>query len=223
MQSQIFRVVFEDSAILVIEKLHPFLSQRGDYGKAEGLDEFLSRIRKEKIFAVHRLDREVLGLMIFAKSAAVADRLSEQFRERQVRKVYEALVSGRVYKDSDTLVHYLKKNPKNNHVTVYSRPTDDAKKAELSYFVLERGQGVTRLLISLKTGRTHQIRVQLSKIGHPIVGDARYGKKTDEIEQTSIGLRSVYLGVKHPLTGELQQWTLLSHSDLRALETKEFL
>jgi 23S rRNA pseudouridine1911/1915/1917 synthase len=221
MQSQIFSIVFEDSELLVIEKLVPFLSQKGDEGDAEGLYEFISRQRNETILPVHRLDRDVLGLMIFAKTKSAADAISDQFRSRSVRKGYEAYVKGRVFKDSDTLVHYLKKNPKNNYVTVFPNPTEGAKKAELSYVVLERADKRTRLFIWLKTGRSHQIRAQLAKIGHPIIGDSKYSKeKMDPNESPSIQLRSCYLQVSHPISKERLTWTLLDAELQTRLESE---
>ncbi len=213
MQSQIFRIVFDDSEILVIEKLRPFLSQRADSGNQEGIDEFIARALGRKIFAVHRLDREVLGLMIFAKSESAAQALSEQFKQRQVRKIYWAKVQGRIFRDSDTLVHFLSKNPKTKKVTVYPRETPGAKRAELQYRVLERHDKVTELLVDLKTGRTHQIRTQLAKIGHSIVGDHVYGRRGED--ETSIQLRSIYLSVVHPSSGESMEWSLLEGIDAK--------
>ncbi len=209
MKSQIFRIVFEDSSLLVIEKLQSFLSQRGDESDGEGLFEFISRQRGHPVLPVHRLDREVLGLMIFAKTKAAAEHLILQFKERKTAKGYEALVDGRVHKDSEHLTHYLKKNEKKNYVTVFPRPTEGAKRADLTYFVLERLESQTRLYIRLLTGRSHQIRVQLAKIGNPIVGDNRYGKKAlDESGAPRIQLKSVYLSVIHPISGEPISWLL---------------
>lgn len=215
MKSQIFRVVFEDSEVMIIEKLAPFLSQRGDQGDGEGLYEFISRTQGIKLIPVHRLDRDVLGLMVFTKTAKAAEELSRQFKEREIRKGYEATVQGRVHKDSDTLVHFLKKNPKNNHVTVYPNPAPDAKRAELSYVVLERGDKWSRLFIWLKTGRSHQIRAQLSKIGHAILGDVKYSKqKVDPASEPCIQLRSAFLEFSHPTEGEKMSFSLVDESVL---------
>ncbi|MDB5037249.1 MAG: pseudouridine synthase [Bacteriovoracaceae bacterium] len=213
MTTQIFRIVFEDSCLLVVEKLKPFLSQKADEGEGEGLYEFISRAKGEPLFPVHRLDRDVLGLIIFGKTKKAAEHLSEQFKNRIVEKGYEAKVWGRVREDSATLIHYLKKNPKTNYVTVYPRPTEGAKKAELVYTVIERGPSWSRLAIELKTGRSHQIRVQLAKIGHPIIGDAKYNKKENSgLEKTTIQLKSVRLSVEHPETGQMLEWKVSSQS-----------
>ncbi len=206
MSSQIFRIVFEDPAILVVEKCAPFLSQKADRGSSEGLYEFISRTTGTFLIPVHRLDREVLGLMIFAKTKEAAESLSNQFRDRTVSKRYEALVRGNVHKDEDRLEHYLRKNEKTNYVTVFPRETPGAKRAVLSYRVVERLEGVTRLSVELETGRSHQIRAQLAKIGHPIIGDTKYG--VSQSEESEIRLRSVHLAIHHPSTKVRMEWTL---------------
>ncbi len=217
MESQIFRIVFQDSDLLVIEKLKPFLSQRADSGEREGLNEFISRALKIPLFPVHRLDREVLGLMIYSKTLEGADHLSQQFRDRSVQKIYWARVKGVVRQDSQTLVHYLKKNPKNNRVTVFPRETPGAKRAELVYRVKERGDGMSEVFVLLKTGRPHQIRAQLSKIGHPILGDTRYGGVSDSVDESNIQLRSIYLSVMHPKEGSRMVWKLIEGIDPKFL------
>lgn len=207
MTSQIFKIVFEDSALLVVEKLRPFLSQKADESQGEGLFEFISRAIGCKLYPVHRLDRDVLGLMIFGKTRRAAEHLSNQFKARTIKKGYEAVVHGRMPADSGTLVHYLKKNDRTNYVTVFPRPTEGAKRAELVFHVRERREKITKVFIELKTGRSHQIRVQLAKMGHPIVGDSKYGKKGDD--ETSIKLRSVQLAIVHPENGEQIGWSLV--------------
>lgn len=211
MESQIFNIVFQDADLLVIEKKSPFLSQKADSGDGEGLGDFITRILKTPLFPVHRLDREVLGLMIFAKNQKAADELSRQFKDREVKKIYWARVQGKVSKDTDRLVHYLQKNPKTNRTTVFPRETPGAKRAELSYEVINRGNSTTDLFISLKTGRSHQIRAQLSKIGHSICGDDRYGKRPElGAERLPIQLKSIFLSVKHPASKQVVSWSLMS-------------
>lgn len=215
MTAQIYQIVFEDNEILVIEKLKAFLSQPADERDGEGLFEFIGRHRSQKLFPVHRLDREVLGLMIFGKTRSAAESLIQQFKDREVIKGYEAWVQGRVYKDSENLVHYLKKNPRTNYVTVYPRPTEGAKRAELTYYVLERGESTTKLYVRLFTGRSHQIRVQLAKMGHPIVGDVKYRRQVESGEAASIRLKSVFLSVIHPKSSERVSWALLDDERLQ--------
>ena len=172
----VFQIIDEDEALLVVNKRKPFLSQRADRGSKEGFYEFVARTVRLELFPVHRLDREVLGLMLFAKSKKMATLLSNQFRKRGVKKGYEAFVTGRVPAESGALIHYLKKNHRTNYVTVFPRPAPGAKHAELIYKVMERTGNHTRLFIRLITGRSHQIRAQLAKEGFSIVGDTRYGE-----------------------------------------------
>lgn len=213
MQTQIFRIVFEDPEILVIEKQKPFLSQRADEGDREGMDEFIGRTLGYRPFPVHRLDREVLGLMIYGKTAKAAEYLSEQFKSRSLTKIYWADVHGRMGYDSQTLVHYLRKNPQNNLVTVFPRETEGAKRAELQYTVWKREEKTTEVLVRLKTGRPHQIRAQLAKIGHPIRGDLRYGRSAKE--EIPIQLKAVMLEIRHPRSHELQSWALMNNVDFK--------
>lgn len=208
MGSEIFSILYQDDDILVVEKQQAFLSQRSDDGNSEAFFELIGRTLKLKIYPVHRLDKEVLGIMIFGLSLKACDELSRQFREREVQKAYKAWVLGSPRPEKSELVHYLSKNQKNNHVTVYTRPTPGAKEARLSYEVL-RSEGSRSLMkIQLYTGRSHQIRVQLSKIGHPIIGDHRYFNKKaqahleDSHRGIPIQLRSVELGIRHPSSGE---------------------
>lgn len=213
MSNLIFSPLYEDNDILVIEKRKAFLSQRGDEGSQESLGEFIARTKGVEIYPVHRLDREVLGIMIFGKTAEAAKSLSLAFKERKVQKTYWAWVQGKVSKESDTLVHYLKKNNKTNLTTVFPRPTPEAKRAELDYKRLKQDSGRSLLEVELKTGRSHQIRAQLSKIGHPIIGDQRYGKRLSESRRgdymdTDIQLRSVRLALAHPVSGEWMEWRL---------------
>ncbi len=224
MKSQIFNIVFEDSDILVIEKTSPFLSQRADQGEREGLFEFLSRVKGYSVFPVHRLDRDVLGLMIFGKTKHAADKLSQAFRDRSILKGYEAVIHGRPFKNQGEWIHFLKKNEKNNHVTVFIRPTEGAKEAKLSYWILESQGPLTRVFIRLHTGRSHQIRAQFAKMGHPIKGDFRYGKKKIGKKITnegSIELKSVFLKLKHPTTNAVMEFSLLSERDRDIVRSKK--
>lgn len=209
----IFRVVYDDSDILVIEKRKAFNSQRADRGDSEGLYEFVGRSLGISLFPVHRLDRDVLGLMIFAKSAEVAKGLSDQFREREVSKIYLAWVHFKLSPPEQHLIHYLAKNQKKNLVTVYPHPTDGAKRAELKLRVLDAGNEKSLVEIELLTGRSHQIRAQLAKIGHPIIGDDRYGtrlsaRQRERFVDLPIQLRAQSLGVVHPRTRQFLEWKI---------------
>lgn len=205
MSEQIFKIIYEDDYILILDKRQPFLSQKGDESEKESLVELLGRTLKSPVFPVHRLDREVLGLMVYAKTESAAENLSHQFRKRAVKKVYEVEVHGRVARENETVVHYLRKNKKNNYVTVFPRPTPQAKRAELSYHVKRRSDKSSLISVELKTGRSHQIRAQLAKLGHPIRGDQRYSRR-EEDAGLPIQLKSVMLGFYHPQSGEFHRW-----------------
>ena len=122
---------------------------------------------------LHRLDRPVSGIVLFAKTSKGASRLSEQIRNRTVQKIYHATVEGKLKNKKDTLVNYLKKDENRNFVEVFDEPRDGALRAELDYEVADDNI----VEINLKTGRPHQIRAQLAHIGHPIIGDVKYGSK----------------------------------------------
>lgn len=200
MTQKIFHIVYQDDDVLVIEKRQPFAAQRDDRSQKESLAEFISRQIGFEVLPVHRLDREVLGLMVFAKSKRAAQALFEQFKTRKVGKKYWAWLHGQLSSQEGSLVHFLKKNTKNNHVTVFPRETPGAKKAELSYRVLSAQDGRSLVEVSLKTGRTHQIRAQFAKIGHAIMGDRRYSKR-EVSPEISIQLKSIYLSFNHPRDG----------------------
>lgn len=209
MNTQVFQVLFHDQDILLVEKKKAFISQRSDLGQQEGLYEFISRSLQSPVWPVHRLDREVLGLMVFGMSKKMAESLSLQFRSRQVRKSYSCWVVGRPPQSEARVVHYLKKNPKTNYTTVFPRPTEGAKEAALHYRVQRIEGRFSRLEIDLETGRSHQIRAQLAKLGCPIVGDKRYAKaKAVDYLSAEIHLKSIRLGFVHPTRAEFLEWKL---------------
>lgn len=149
---------------------------------------------------VHRLDSPVAGVALFARTTKAASRLSRQFRERSVKKFYRAIVEGKPQPERGDLTHYLRKE-KSLKATVFPRPAPDAKKAELTYAVTESLATKSVLEIELKTGRFHQIRAQLSFMGHPIVGDLKYGASTTLLEK-HIALYAEKLIFHHPVSGK---------------------
>jgi len=147
--------------------------------------------------------------VLFAKTSKGASRLSEQFRSHSIKKIYHTLVSGVPSKAQGTLVHYLLKDEKKNVVEVFDKPTGDALQAELDYEVVKKLNEKSILKIILKTGRSHQIRAQLSAIGCPIVGDVKYGGiKWDNTKE--IALCATDLEFKLPTKDEV----ILLHVDL---------
>ncbi len=176
------RVLYEDNHIIGVYKPAGMLVQ-GDKTRDPTLMDQVKYYLKQtyqkpgNVFLgmAHRLDRPVSGIIVFGKTSKGAARLSEQFRNHTVKKVYHALVEGVPKEKSKALIHYVKKDAKQNVVKVYDRAEEGAVKAELSYEVQKSGKSASLLKIKLKTGRSHQIRAQLAHIGHPIVGDVKYG------------------------------------------------
>ena len=174
-------VLYEDNHLIAVFKPAGVLVQGDETGDKCLMDD-AKKYLKEKykkpgnvfLGLLHRLDRPVSGIVLFAKTSKGAARLSEQIRNRTVQKVYHALVEGKFKNKSGALVNYLWKDKEKNFVKVFDEPVDGALRAELDYEVAD-GNVVK---IKLKTGRPHQIRAQLAHIGHPIVGDVKYGSKT---------------------------------------------
>ena len=149
---------------------------------------------------VHRLDRPTGGVMVFAKSSKAAARLSEQMREGDFEKRYFTVLVGTPKEEKATLVHYMKKNAVNNMVYVCPATVEGAKRAELEYQVLEEKGGLSLTEVRLHTGRSHQIRVQMSAIGTPVYGDMRYGG--EKAKKGYLALWAYYLAFTHPVSKE---------------------
>ena len=149
---------------------------------------------------VHRLDRVTGGVMVFAKSSKAASRLSEQMREGDFEKKYMAILSKAPEEKRKVLTHYIKKNPVNNMVYVCPQTVEGAKFCELEYIVLQEQKGLALTKVILHTGRTHQIRVQMSAIGCPVHGDMRYGG--DNVQKGYLSLWATSLAFTHPVSKE---------------------
>jgi 23S rRNA pseudouridine1911/1915/1917 synthase len=176
------KVLYEDNHLIAVYKPAGILVQEDKTGDPSLLDQVKYYLKNKyhkpgQVFLglVHRLDRPVSGIIIFAKTSKGAARLSEQFREHTVEKIYHAIVCGRPPKERQTIVHHIVKDENKNKVKVYDSPTFDSKDAELSYEVIKSNSEYSLLKIKLGTGRSHQIRAQLSAIGCPILGDVKYG------------------------------------------------
>lgn len=201
-------ILFEDNHLLVINKKPGELSQgdeTGDVPLIDSLKEFI-KIRDQKpgnvyLGLIHRLDRPTSGILVFAKTGKALTRMNDLFKTREVQKTYWAIVEGKPEKQFERLEHYLKKNPKNNKVTVFTKPTQDAKIAILEYKVLGNLDNYSLLKVDLFTGRSHQIRSQLSFISHPIKGDLKYGAKRSNPDG-SISLHARRISFKHPVKKE---------------------
>lgn len=206
------KVIYEDNHLLVVEKPVNILSQ-GDDTNDKDMVNLLKQYVKEKynkpgnvyIGLIHRLDRPVGGAMVFAKTSKAASRLSEQVRNKTFKKTYRAIIHGNMNKSEDTLKDYLYKNKKTNMVSVVNKNHKEAKNAELSYKTLERKNGFSLVEIDLKTGRSHQIRVQFSSRKHPLFGDQRYGQDVNKVGQ-QISLWSYKIEIEHPTTKEKMEF-----------------
>lgn len=195
------KVFYEDNHIIVVEKPFNILSQADSTNDIDMLT-IVKEYIKEKyekpgnvyLGLVHRLDRPVGGLMVFARTSKAASRLSEQVRTHKFSKKYLAVVSGKI-KEKDTLIDYLKKEDNGNTIVTTE---EKGKYSELSYKVLEYNEKLNQSLIEvdLKTGRHHQIRVQFASRGYPLCGDQRYGKQ----DNTQIALYAYELKFYHPVT-----------------------
>ena len=154
---------------------------------------------------VHRLDRTVSGLMVLARRSKAASELSRQIREGEFQKEYVAVVHGNLPEDHAELRDLLLRNKQERKTYIVSEPGKDVQEAILEYRVLNRSNDLTRVRVQLHTGRTHQIRVQFSGRGFPLVGDRKYSTIEDDCE---IALWSYRLAFKHPYSGKLMEFVL---------------
>lgn len=200
------RILYEDNHLIIINKLPGEIVQ-GDKTQDIPLVEYLKNYLKIKyhkqgnVFCglVHRIDRPVGGAVIFAKTSKALSRMNVLIQKREIQKTYYALVEGKLVKSEDCLIHYLKKNEKLNKSFAINIPQKGYLKAELSYVVQKEYQRYSLLEVCLKTGRHHQIRVQLSTIGYPIVGDLKYGSKRSN-KDGSICLYAHVIAFIHPIS-----------------------
>jgi 23S rRNA pseudouridine1911/1915/1917 synthase len=200
-------ILYEDNHCLAVAKPAGCLSTHFA-GKEETLDRTIKAYLKAKykkpgnvfLGIVHRLDRVVSGVLLFARTSKAAARLAQQFREGTIEKTYWALVEGEMKKPSGILEAWLKKDQTIGRVEVVQSETPGGKKASLRYRTRASDAGFTWLEIQPRTGRTHQLRVQLAHAGHPIYGDAKYGSKHSFGNAIALHARSlVFL---HPTRGE---------------------
>ena len=207
------KILYEDNHIIVVEKPVNIPSQGDKTGDIDML-EIIKKYLKEKynkpgnvyLGLVHRLDRPVGGVMVFAKTSKAAARLSSQVREKIFKKQYLVIVNGKMENEKDVLEDYLLKNEKTNTSKVVKEGTKNSKYAKLEYEVLKYDEelNLSVLKINLYTGRHHQIRVQLSSRNHSIYGDQKYSGRG---HGKQICLWAYKLTIQNPITKEEMVFT----------------
>lgn len=202
------QVLYEDNHIIIVNKRAGDIVQ-GDKTGDTPLNDVVKAYIKNKynkpgnvyLGTVHRLDRPTSGIVIFAKTSKVLPRLNKLFLAKEIKKTYWAVVKQAPSKSEGTLVHWLKKNPKNNKSYAHIKEVKDSKKAILHYKTIQQLDNYTLLEINLETGRHHQIRTQLSSIGSPIKGDLKYGFSRSN-KDASIHLHARRIEFIHPVKKE---------------------
>lgn len=203
------QVLYEDNHLIVVVKEAGILSQGDQSGSRSIMDDIKDYISEKYqkpgnvyLGLVHRLDRNVAGIMVFARTSKAASRLSEAIRNRDFDKGYTAFVSGEIPLGQDmSLTSHLRKDARIRKAFVFNSPQNDTQEARLTLTPLSHRQGNTEVKINLETGRFHQIRAQLSHIGHPIVGDTKYGAERP-LKDRSIKLFCTHLSFDHPTSKE---------------------
>lgn len=206
-------IIFEDETILICKKPAGIPTQT----PKTGVSDMVSLLKNYRVSngeppylgLVHRLDQPVEGIMVFAKTKESAAALSKQMQNGQFEKYYYAMVDGTLTPEAGILENYLLRDGKSNISRVVSKDTEDAKFARLSYETIsvfpEKNQSLLR--VKLDTGRHHQIRVQLSHIGHPLIGDKKYGENTSGY--LPLGLCSYHIGFSHPVTNKRMVYEIM--------------
>ncbi|MGN7388676.1 RluA family pseudouridine synthase [Sporosarcina sp. SAFN-015] len=228
----IIRILYEDNHLLVVEKPVNLPVQADDSGDEDLLTLLKADLKKRHqkpgnvyLGLVHRLDRPVGGVLVFAKTSKAASRLSDVLRKREMERTYLAVVRGGL-ENSGLLEHHLWKDAKNNKVHAVKPSHPGGKKAVLHYETIERQDGMSLLAIRLHTGRSHQIRVQMATSGAPLYGDQKYGQHVNRPGQ-QIALWAHTLSFPHPTTKEIltfesappteQPWNIWKYVDSGAL------
>lgn len=202
------QILHEDNHLIVINKRVGDIVQ-GDKTGDKPLSEIVKEFIKEKynkpgevfLGVVHRLDRPTSGIVVFARTSKALTRMNELFSNRETQKTYWAVVKNKPEKEEDTLVHFLKRNEKNNTSKAHSKEVPDSKVARLDYKIIQELNSYFALEIELHTGRHHQIRAQLAAIGSPIKGDLKYGFDRSNPDG-GIHLHARKLVFVHPVTKE---------------------
>ncbi len=199
-------VIYEDNHLIIVNKASSEIVQ-GDKTGDKPMSEMVKEYLKEKynkpgnVFCgvIHRLDRPTSGIVVFAKTSKALSRLNKMFRDDEVEKVYWAIVQNRPVSDKGTLTHYLIKDERKNKSSAYNTERANTKKAILYYSLIAQSDNYFLIEVKLETGRHHQIRVQLAKIGCPVKGDLKYGAKRSN-RDGSISLHARKISFIHPVS-----------------------
>ncbi|MBF6610217.1 MAG: RNA pseudouridine synthase [Chryseobacterium sp.] len=202
------QIVYEDNHLMVINKKAGQLVQgdkTGDEPLLDSIKNFI-KIRDSKpgnvyLGLVHRIDRPTSGLVMYAKTSKALSRLTQMVKNREIKKTYWAIVPKEMIPQTQKLTHFLRKNEKNNKSVVFPKETEGAKEAILTYQIIRTLENYQLLEVDLETGRHHQVRAQLSKIGVPVKGDLKYGAPRSNPDG-SISLHARTLEFIHPVTKE---------------------
>jgi 23S rRNA pseudouridine1911/1915/1917 synthase len=200
------QVLFEDNHLIIINKRPGDIIQ-GDKTKDTPLVEIVKEYLKIKhdkpgnvyLGVIHRIDRPTSGIVMFAKTSKALSRMNAMLKNQDVNKLYWAITQNKPDNKTGKLIHWLRKNPKNNKSTHFSKETANAKRAVLNYRILKTLDNYYLLEIKMESGRHHQIRCQLQAIGCPIKGDIKYGSKRTN-KDGSIDLHARNLQLIHPVT-----------------------
>jgi len=208
------RILFEDNHLVVVNKKSGELSQ-GDKTNDITLPDLIKSYLKKKykkpgnvyLGIIHRLDRPTSGIMVFAKTSKALSRLNHQFKLRNTKKLYWAIVEKLFPEKEGTLIHWMTRNSKKNKSKAHNKEVQNSKKAILHFKCIQYFDKYTLLEISLETGRHHQIRSQLSSSGYPIQGDLKYGAARSN-KNGSISLISKMIEINHPIKNNRLQFSI---------------
>ena len=217
--SRLLKIVYEDAYLIVVEKSEGLLSVNTERQKERTaytiLSEYVRRANKRnRIYIVHRLDRDTSGLMMFAKDEKTQHTLRDNWHEIVFDRRYVALVHGEMERNAGTVHSWLT----DRTLYVSSSPADDGGKESVThYHTVKRGNGYSLIELNLETGRKNQIRVHMQDLNHPIVGDGRYGREEDANPLGRLALHAFKLCFYHPVTGEMMHFETPYPASFKAL------
>lgn len=221
-------ILFEDPYLIICEKPPGIASQSDRSFQRDMTDLIKLHLRKEKavkgepyLGIIHRLDRPVGGIMVYAKTPVAAAALSDQIKEHKIIKKYYAILTAKPQENTGFYIDYLESDPKTNSSYIVSPKTATAKKASLRYEILQSISYQNHLFylaeVLLETGRHHQIRVQFSSHGCPLWGDAKYNPNFNDTMRNQLGLYSHYLKFQHPFKKNFLEFSLKPHHGMFSL------